>query len=69
MNVYFTYAHRPMVRTFDFNLMSFIDENILTRDLHPPMDSESSYVMLNFDLSFQKLLNFVITKCDWISKL
>ncbi|CAF4370023.1 unnamed protein product [Rotaria sp. Silwood2] len=49
MNVYCTYAHRPMVRTFDLQSMSFISEHILTRDPHPPMDSESSYVMLNFN--------------------
>ncbi|CAF1092182.1 unnamed protein product [Rotaria sordida] len=49
MNVYCTYAHRPMVRTFDLQSMSFINEHILIRDPHPPMDSESSYVMLNFN--------------------
>ncbi|CAF4307331.1 unnamed protein product [Rotaria socialis] len=49
MNVYCTYAHRPMVRSFDLHSMSFINEHILTRDPHPPMDSEGSYVMLNFN--------------------
>ncbi|CAF1577329.1 unnamed protein product [Rotaria sp. Silwood1] len=49
MNVYCTYAHRPMVRTFDLQSMSFINEHILIRDPHPPMDSESSYIMLNFN--------------------
>jgi len=51
MDVYCTYAHRPMVRLFDLHTMSFINENILTRDPHPPMDSESSYVMLTFNTS------------------
>ncbi len=49
MNVYCTYAHRPMVRSFDLQSMSFDNEHILTRDPHPPIDSESSYVMLTFD--------------------
>jgi hypothetical protein len=49
MDVYCTYANRPMVRTFDLNLMTFINKNIFTRDPHPPMDSESSYVMLTFN--------------------
>lgn len=48
MYVYCTYAHRPMVRLFDLQTMSFPNEHIPTRDPHPPMDSESSYVMLNF---------------------
>jgi hypothetical protein len=51
MDVYCTYAHRPMVRSFDLYTMSFINENVLTRDPHPPMDSERSYVMLTFDNS------------------
>jgi hypothetical protein len=51
MDVYCTYAHRPMVRSFDLQLMSFINENSLTRDPHPPMDSDRSYVMLNFNTS------------------
>ncbi len=51
MDVYCTYAHRPMVRSFDLDVMSFINENVLTRDPHPPMDSERSYVMLTFDTS------------------
>ncbi|CAF1313367.1 unnamed protein product [Rotaria sordida] len=51
MDVYCTYAHRPMVRSFDLHTMSFIDENTLTRDPHPPMDSERSYVMLTFNRS------------------
>ncbi len=51
MDVYCTYAHRPMVRSFDLDAMSFINENVLTRDPHPPMDSERSYVMLTFDTS------------------
>ena len=49
MNVYCTYAHRPMVQSFDLQSMSFINKHTLKRDPHPPMDSESSYVMLNFD--------------------
>ena len=49
MDVYCTYAHRPMVHSFDLHTMSFINENILTRDPHPPMDSERSYVMLTFN--------------------
>jgi hypothetical protein len=40
-----------MVRSFDLDAMSFINENVLTRDPHPPMDSERSYVMLTFDTS------------------
>ncbi|CAF3782374.1 unnamed protein product [Rotaria socialis] len=51
MDVYCTYAHRPMVRSFDLRSMSFIDEHILIRDPHPPMDSERSYVMLTFNKS------------------
>ncbi|CAF3505213.1 unnamed protein product [Rotaria sp. Silwood1] len=51
MDVYCTYAHRPMVRSFDLHSMSFIDENTLIRDPHPPMDSERSYVMLTFNRS------------------
>lgn len=48
MNVYCTYAHRPMVRIFDLETMNFADQDLLIRDPHPPMDSDSSYVMLNF---------------------
>lgn len=51
MDVYCTYAHRPMVRSFDLNSMSFIHENTLIRDSHPPMDSERSYVILTFNRS------------------
>jgi hypothetical protein len=46
MDVYCTYAHRPMVRSFNLRTMTFDDEHLLIRDSHPPMDSESSYVML-----------------------
>jgi hypothetical protein len=49
MDVYCTYAHRPMVRSFDLDSMSFINEHMLIRDPHPPIDSESSYVMLTFN--------------------
>ncbi len=49
MDVYCTYAHRPMVRSFDLHSMSFDNEHIFTRDPHPPIDSESSYVMLTFN--------------------
>ena len=38
-----------MVRSFDLRSMLFLDEHVLTRDPHPPMDSESSYVMLTFN--------------------
>ncbi len=51
MDVYCTYAHRPMVRSFDLHSMSFINKTALTRDPHPPMDSERSYVMLTFNTS------------------
>ena len=37
-----------MVRSFDLRQMRFLHEDMLIRDSHPPMDSESSYVMLNF---------------------
>lgn len=49
MDVYCTYAHRPMVRSFDLRSMSFVNGHTLTRDPHPPIDSESSYVMLTFN--------------------
>lgn len=49
MDVYCTYAHRPMVRSFDLQSLSFIDEHLPTRDPHPPIDSDSSYVMLTFN--------------------
>lgn len=51
MDVYSTYAHRPMVRSFDLHSLAFINEDVLTRDPHPPMDSERSYVMLTFNNS------------------
>jgi hypothetical protein len=51
MDVYCTYAHRPMVRSFDLHSLSFINEDVLIRDPHPPMDSERSYVMLTFNTS------------------
>ena len=51
MDVYCTYAHRPMIRSFDLYSMSFIDESVPIRDPHPPMDTERSYVMLNFNNS------------------
>ena len=37
-----------MVRSFDLHAMSFDPEDLPTRDPHPPIDSESSYVMLTF---------------------
>ena len=40
-----------MVRSFDLERMSFVDEILLHRDPHPPMDSERSYVMLTFNTS------------------
>ena len=49
MDVYCTYAHRPMVRLFDLDSMSFVNEHMAIRDPHPPIDSESSYVMLTFN--------------------
>lgn len=49
MDVYCTYAHRPMVRSFDLQSLSFIDKHPPTRDPHPPIDSEGSYVMLTFN--------------------
>lgn len=51
MDVYCTYAHRPMVRSFDFRTLSFLNESFPQRDPHPPMDSERSYVMLTFNTS------------------
>ena len=51
MDVYATYAHRPMIRSFDLRSMSFTQEDLLIRDPHPPIDSERSYVMLNFNQS------------------
>lgn len=51
MDVYCTYAHRPMVRSFDLHSMSFMNGSAPARDPHPPMDSERSYVMLTFDTS------------------
>ena len=48
MDVYCTYAHRPFIRSFNLPTMSFINEHLLIRDPHPPIDSESTYVMLNF---------------------
>lgn len=51
MNVYCTYAHRPMVRSFNLQTLSFVNENLIERDPHPPMDSERSYVMLTFNTS------------------
>jgi hypothetical protein len=51
MYVYGTYAHRPMIRSFDLQSMSFVDEDHFIRDPHPPMDSERSYVMLTFNTS------------------
>ena len=49
MDVYCTYAHRPMIRSFDLHSMSFLNDSL--RDPHPPMDSERSYVMLTFNTS------------------
>ncbi|CAF0985386.1 unnamed protein product [Adineta steineri] len=51
MDVYCTYAHRPMVRSFDLHSLSFTKEDTLIRDPHPPMDSDRSYVMLTFNTS------------------
>lgn len=51
MDVYCTYAHRPMVRSFDLKTLTFVKENQFHRDPHPPMDSERSYVMLTFNTS------------------
>lgn len=51
MEVFASYAHRPMVRLFDLRSMSFLDETTARRDPHPPMDSDRSYVMLTFDQS------------------
>ncbi|UJR15456.1 hypothetical protein I4U23_002400 [Adineta vaga] len=49
MDVYSTYAHRPMIRSFNFHSMSFINGSSLTRDPQPSIDSERSYVMLSFN--------------------
>lgn len=48
MDVYSNYAHRSMVRLFDFNQMKFVKDNLIFRELHPPVDPENSYVMLNY---------------------
>lgn len=49
MDVFCTYAHRPIVRSFDLRTMSFFDAHTFIRDPHPPIDSERSYVMLSFN--------------------
>ncbi|CAF1480105.1 unnamed protein product [Adineta ricciae] len=49
MDVYSIYAHRPMIRSFNFRSMSFVNGTSLARDPYPSIDSERSYVMLSFN--------------------
>ena len=51
MDVFSTYAHRPMIRSFDLQTMTFVKDDRPIRDPHPPMDSEHSYVMLSLNTS------------------
>ena len=51
MDVFATYAHRPMIRSFDLRSLSFTNGDNPIRDPHPPMDSDRSYVMLTFNSS------------------